>query len=339
MKYFSMSVITLIFVLMVILPAGAIDVTTSVSINGGSSTAPIVIAKWEVDRTTNLENGDPTHSVAGSQFIPPCTYGGKHTLDYYAVVYDKEDGGDVYMTFADVYHPDAYGAAGRTDFKYQVNFNEMSLADSVAAWNAVKSKNLVAFGSSYTINDVEYWLVEKGLARVWHGTADLDYCQRDGHYTVLVQAIDQNDVYSAVTPNTFEYLETVCSEYDFTTINYGSINLGVDSWVPGDTTFGTAAFPTVRNLGNTQLRVKINETDMTPPFGKDSGNNWMVWYGGRLGDSSGTSINYYPYEETTLPDELDRCSQDELDFMIHVVKGPSNSYTGSATLGSTLYDS
>jgi hypothetical protein len=74
MKYYITGLIVLLFALLVIIPAGAVNVGTGVSIQSGGGTAPKVEAKWEQQGITALEDGDPTHAIAGFQILPPCTY-------------------------------------------------------------------------------------------------------------------------------------------------------------------------------------------------------------------------------------------------------------------------
>ncbi len=322
MKYYITGLIVLIFALMVILPAGAVTVGTGVNIQSGGGTPPVVTAKWEQQPIAALEDGDPTHLVTGSQFLPPCVFGGKKLIEYYAVVYDIEDNGNVKLGFADVYHPDG-------SFKYQVNFVKVvPQTTGISKFSAALAAGLVKLGPDKTaaqvLNDLE-----KGTAAVWRGEAMIDYCQMDGDYSVLVQAIDQNDNYSPVLTNTFNYVPVACGEFDFTQVDYASVAINRPVWRAGDTIFGTADKPTVRNIGNTKIRVKVNQTDMG--FGQDVTGAWMVQFDARLGNTGAEPI-YDPYTEVTLPDILDRSHLEELDFSIHVLKG-TGIHSGEMTLG------
>jgi hypothetical protein len=80
----------------------AIDTYVRSEGGGGS---PIVKCKWEQEPVTVPETADPQHSTDGSQFMPPLAKCVEKPIDYYAVVTDKEDGGNVYEVFAYVYHP------------------------------------------------------------------------------------------------------------------------------------------------------------------------------------------------------------------------------------------
>jgi hypothetical protein len=322
MKYYITGLIVLLFALMVIIPAGAVSVGTGVNIQSGGGTPPVVEAKWEQQAITAMEDGDPTHLVTGFQILPPCTFGGKKLIEYYAVVYDEEDNGGVKLAFADVFHPDG-------TFKYQVNFAKVSLqSTAISIYQAAVAAGLVKVGTDKTTASVLTDL-EKGTAALWRGEAYIDYCQMDGDYSVIVKAIDQNDNYSPELVNTFLYVPVACGEFDFISVDYGNVSINRNVWRAGDTIFGTTAAPTVRNIGNTKIRIKINQTDMG--FGQDVTGAWMVKFDARLGNTGAEPI-YDPFVEITLPDVLDRSHLEELDFSIHVLKG-TGAHSGDMTLG------
>lgn len=324
MKFF-VGLIVLLFALMVIIPASAQDpvtVNTGVSIQTGGGSAPIVKAKMELEPIEVWESGDPTHAVPGTQILPPCVFEGQKAVYYAAVVTDEEDNGNVKLVFADVYHPDG-------SFKYQVNFyEELDKETGIDAFMQGARYGLVAYNRDYDYAEVLNEL-EKGTAAVWIGVALLDYCQMDGDYRVDVTAIDQNDNYSDPFTNYFLYVPVACAEFDFTAVNYGSVAISRNVWRAGDVLFGTADKPTVRNIGNTPVRVKIQQSDMG--FGKDNLGYWMVCFDARLG-MQGAEPTYCPNEIVTLPDILDRSHTEELDFSIHVYKGTGR-HTGQMTLG------
>ncbi|MGB9175699.1 MAG: hypothetical protein WCB46_03060 [Methanoregula sp.] len=314
--------IVLIIAFIIIIPASAESVDTGVKIKSGGGSPPVVYTTWEQQQIAALEDGDPTHNVAGFQILPPCTFGGKKLIEYYAVVFDEEDNGGVKLTFADISNPDG-------TFKYSVNFVKVVPRNTgIAKYNAAVAAGLVKVGTGRTtasvLNDLE-----KGTAAVWRGEAYIDYCQMDGDYTVIVKAIDQNDNYSPELVNTFLYVPVACGEFDFTAFDYGNVSINKNVWRAGDTIFGTTAAPTVRNIGNTRIRIKINQSDMG--FGQDVTGAWMVQYDARLGNTGAEPI-YNPYTEIVLPDVLDRSHLEELDFSIHVFKG-TGSHSGDMTLG------
>jgi len=322
--------VVLLVALMVIIPVSAADVITSVSMSTGGGEIPVVLAKWETEPgCPSLESGDPTHCTLGSQFMPPATFQGAKSLNYYAVVMDEEDNGNVQMTYADVYHPDG-------TFKYQIHFTKLPKADGIAAFNAATPIGLLKLGDcsvdDAAVLDAAAVLNElnKETAAVWMGTAEIHYCQMDGNYRVDVRTVDNNQNPSAYLTNTFYYVPVTAAEYDFTAVSYGSVSMGAPAvWRAGDTLFSTGdGKPTVRNVGNTRLNIKINQTDMG--FGKEVTGVWNVNFDARLGHTSSEPL-YDPFTDHVLQDTLDRSHTDELDFSIHVIKG-FDSHSGTMTL-------
>jgi hypothetical protein len=250
-------------------------------------------------------------------------------VQYYAVVTDEEDNGNVKLVWADVYHPDG-------SFKYEVPMSKIPKADAdgdgvldvVELVQNATAAGLVTFNASYTLADVVFEL-EKCTAELWRGQADLDYHQPAGNYRADYYVTDQNDNLVGPLSNLFLYVPVACCEFDFTNVNYGSVSISVNKWKAGDTDFTTPAFPTVRNIGNIPCKITINQTDMT--FGKDVTGRWNVEFDARLGNA-GTVVVYNPHQKVTLPDALPNCNTEEIDFSIHVIKGFGNK-TGTMTLG------
>lgn len=321
-KQYLYGFIVLLMAAMVMVPAGAVSVGTGVTIQSGGGNPPAIDAKWEQEPIAALESGDPTHQIAGTQILPPCTYGGKKMINYYAVVRDDEDNGNVKLAAADIFHPDG-------TFKYQVNFAKLiPQSTAISMYKAALAAGLVKFNTGQDSAMVLTEL-EKGTAAIWYGGAYIDYCQMDGDYSVIVAAADQNDNWAQTLTNTFNYVPVACGEFDFASVDYGSVSIGRPVWRAGDIVFGTADKPTVRNIGNTNIQVKINQSDMG--FGQDYTGTWMVQFDARLGNTGAEPI-YDPYTEVILPDVLERCHLEELDFSIHILKG-MGSHSGDMTLG------
>lgn len=306
-----------------ILPAAAIDVSAGVEVLTNTNDMPFVKAGWVEDLTTSREDGDPTHVINGSQFLPPCVFGAAKRVRYYLVVSDEQDKGYVKEAFAEIYNPDGTYASKTTLVR-------LAGSDEPATFQSAVAAGLAAFRRGEdpvtVIDDLS-----SGRAAIWYGEGDLTYCQRDGDYPIRYYAFDTDDNRADLLPGMLTYVPVVCAETDFTSINYGSVSPGVRTWRAGDLVFdpGVGLTPTVRNIGNTQVYVTIRQDDMG--FGKDYNGNWKVSYDARLG-TNGREINYNPNEEVTLPNILGRCRQEELDYSIHVVKGRGK-YTGNITIG------
>jgi len=335
--------------------------TTSVTVATGGGMNPIVKCKfeWELDNNitvppdttpiaaaNSMESGDKAHAVPGSQFNPPMIKSSVKMLQYFAVVTDEEEGGNVAQVFVDVYHPAGVPAPYSTSsdprgplFKYEIPFDmvghDAAARDKV---NAAYNAGLIKFGPAYNITDVIFEMT-KGTADLWMGQKEIDYEQPAGNYTVNCYAIDHNSNTSALLQNTFLYVPLAGVEVDFNAINYGSVNLGVHKMIAGDTIWNTplAAAPspnlaTVRNIGNTWAHVKITESDLG--LGKDGLGRWNVQFDARMGSDDANKVLFDPFVATTLPNVLALSSQDELDLSIKVIKGFSGqSYSGTITIG------
>jgi len=324
--YTQLGFIFLLLAMIVILPVAAADVSTSVVLAKGGGAPPLVMAKWETEPgAPSLESGDPTHQTLGSQFLPDAVFNGKKYINYYAVVKDEENNGNVLGAYADVYHPDG-------SKKYQVHFVQMSKAEGIAAWNAAKDIGIITTPCSCTENSVKtidttgcgdpLFELNKGTASVWVGVEYIHYCQPDGNYVVKTFAVDKDQNPSNYLYNTFYYMPVTAAEYDFTGVNYGQVSMGPDllpKWVAGDTNFlDDDGFPTVRNVGNTRANIIINQDDMG--FGKNSAGVWNVRFDARLGHTGDEPL-YDPDADHLLGDVLERSHTEEMDFSIHVIKG------------------
>jgi hypothetical protein len=329
MKHVNQLGFVVLLLVLITVPVAAANVTimsANVSMAVGGGNAPTVMAKWETEPgAPSLESGDPLHALPGSQFLPPGAFNVNKSLNYYAVVTDPENNGNVQMTYADVWHPDG-------TFKYQIHMTQLNKADGIAAFTAASPKGLIKYGPG-TANATILTELNKETAAVWMGTAEIHYCQMDGNYPVNVRTVDMNQNPSAFLNNTFYYTPVTVAEYDFAAVDYGSVSMGSPAvWRAGDTLFVSGdGKPTVRNVGNTKLKININQDDMG--FGKDVNGVWNVQFDARLGHTSVEPL-YDPFTDHVLNDVLDRSHTDELDFSIHVLKG-FLTHSGSITL-STL---
>ena len=314
---------------------------------GSGTFNPVVKCKWEqqpVDVTPYMEDGDPEHLKDGFQILPPLEAGATKTICYYAVVTDEEDMGNVAQVFADVYHPtgspEPYGPSKTGGiqklpyFKYEIPFSYNCTGDEAEAIvTAAYDAGLITFNEpDYDVYDVLHEL-DKGTAALWMGCAEIDYEQPAGLYGVYVYAIGTNDDFSEPLWNQFEYVPACGIEVDFTEIDFGSINLGVEKMIPGDTIWDNPAginHATVRNIGNTWAHVTVEFDDMG--FGHDSNENWNVQYDARMGsDNTYYEGNIMPYEERMLDNALGLSKKDELDFSIKILKGTGEHF-GTITL-------
>ncbi len=334
-------IITIAIVLMVALaftaPVSAIkEADTSVSISTGGGAAPIIKCKWESTSGDAVENGDPSHLIPGTQVKAPGVYEGTQNINYWAVATDPNGAADVKNVHAMVYHPDG-------SFKYKVEMltkvanTDTAKANVVAAYDA----GLLVLNDDFTVAEILTEL-EQQDAFLWKGSEAIHYCQPAGDYEVVLNAYDQYNNWAVPLINTFTYLDLPLCEFDFLAVSYKDVNVGVHTWTGGDTNFGTADKPTVRNIGNVPLKIQVAQDDMG--LGITSKGIWNVHYDVRLGPSPNTVDLYDPVhlkdaqwtpsanDYFTMTDTLERCITEKLDFSINIDQGRSGTYDGKIYL-------
>ena len=338
------------------------DVTTTATINGGSGgghglSDPIIKVKWEYDEDINLQSydTDPTHhpscfyhdaepSIPHLQVTP--IIGETVTVGYYAVVtsplgVDPNPAGLGYIsTYDDIWHPNG-------QFKYQIqlqvvgwNGQTYSKTAALTIWDHVMSfhDDLIMINENWTNNlppgtdwasDV-YDELNEGLALLYYTTAEISYCQPGGHYYVGATAFDKLGNQAQYLYNSYWYIPTSAVEIDFNSLDYSPVHVGTHKTVGGDQDMMTPNKPTVRNIGNTPIKLNIWQDDMD--FGMTS-QHWNVQFDARL---SAPGVNgdviYSPYQSANgypgvwVPGVLPLCTEEKLDFSIQVYKG-SSGYT------------
>jgi len=98
----------------------------------------------------------------------------------------------------------------------------------------------------------------------YEATLHLNCTTPDGSYTVEVTATDKGPL-TGTNTSTFTVGITCALEIDFSSINFGAINPGGSSTVAGDDDMGTPDAPTIKNIGNGNMDVKMNITDTSGP--------------------------------------------------------------------------
>jgi hypothetical protein len=91
---------------------------------------------------------------------------------------------------------------------------------------------------------------------------ELGPCDEAGYYDVGIMAEDQCKNTDELW-NTFEYRETVCCEFDFDEVNYGTVKVGETKAIFGDEFFSPPSLkPTVKNLGNVYATLHLWQSNM-----------------------------------------------------------------------------
>jgi len=343
-----------------VMPAAAVpgyidgDVDTGLTSDTSGGAAPIVKAKWEA----NPDKYTDDSTSAGAQFNPSGQYQVNKTIAMCAIVKDPDGLADIDAVYADVFYPvnvklgtshvalpDQSGL-GCGALMQEDSLTKLSKADGIALFcDLVKNNNnnLPTFNSGYDYAEIcgETGELQKDTAAVYCGQKVISYEDPSGSYKVWAVAQDQNGLQGTLE-NHFTYQALTAFETDFNQISYGNVRLNTHKIISGDKTWqpGIAGnLASVRNIGNTRLKMKIWQNDMG--LGKTDG-NWNVKYDARVG-SAATYASYWPEVTTTLSDPLDLSELDEMDFSIDISKFPpthtGDSYTGNMTLsaGSTTH--
>lgn len=298
------------------------SIDTRVQINGDPNGAnkPIVKCKWE----WVAPDGDDNLDVQGLQIDPDLR--GSKTIHFYAVVTAPYGESTVASVYADVFHPDG-------TFKYQVTLQKMEKDDGIQVFDETESNpSIVKYNIGHYVNDEWYEIdraevreeLTEDLASVWHGTAEISYCQPAGKYRVDIRGVSNTNDWGDPLNNNFWYVPTTAIETDFTQVDYGSV--AINSWksVGGDKDMSTPNKPTVRNIGNVPVELYVNQSDMG--FGKNYGGEWNVQFEANLGypDDHGKTGVYNPFEEVRIPGVLELCTEEKMDFHILAKKGQPN---------------
>jgi hypothetical protein len=344
------------------------NVTTTVKINQ-SGTPPSILVKWEQDDTGYLENGDTGHGTLMSQFLPPGSWGGLKSIQYFAVPDDLSGLSAIQEVHSYVYSPEdsPYPYYPNPDtplgmdphFKYKVDYSDLEVegyegeyystldpSEARDLFDAAVNAGLVQLGPGVEASVVSEGLLEETY-HLWYGTADLTYEQPAGDYQVDVYAVNKSNQSSPELSNTFTYIGMPGLEVDFNNIDYGSVSLGARKQVPGNTNWDSPAGTnnaTIRNIGNVWSHPVISQDDMG--FGKANGDAWNVQFGARVDTNQNVQM-FYPQQRQTvsglvstgidpvmLDDYIELSTVEKLDFYIQVnnVIPNKTTYTGTMTI-------
>jgi len=321
MKTVPAAMVSVMLIVIMITPVFAEGPVVLQGDDGGSP--PVILGIWEQDLSGVLEDGDSIHSYRGAQFLPPCNGEERKTVQFYAMVTDRNGPGLKAVN----------GEIQQINGSYHetIPLMRVSETDGIGAAEMSGAANLIHYSIGFSGKDVMTAL-RNGTASVWKGELTFPSTLNAGIFTVSVTGTDTLDQYSVSLKNSFAYHPVACIEYDFTSVNYGSAGLGTDKWVLGDDVFGTGDKPTVRNTGNVPARIRLTQDDMD--FGQDMQGAWNVKYNARMGTSDNTSL-YSPGDNVLISEVVSQGSIEPMDFSIQVFRG-TGSHAGSMILG---YDS
>ncbi len=95
----------------------------------------------------------------------------------------------------------------------------------------------------------------------YNATADMEFHDQAGTYTITVKAADASTNSTANT--TFQYQSMTAVSIDAGALSFTGAKPGGTATIDGDFALGTTDSPTVRNIGNTQLDIGMYGTDFT----------------------------------------------------------------------------
>lgn len=340
--------------------------------SGGSP--PIIKVKWEM---LNLlggapgvgEEGKDDSITPGAQFMPPGVWNGTLNYTVCAIATDPQGMADISGVYAEIYYPvgKAYsenpaqpdlpgkpdtekagvGACGA--FIEQNTLIQLTKSQGYELFcNQIKNKNnnLPVFSGSYTYDEIcaADGELMKETAYVYCDDKTLKWEDPAGLYKVVTYAQDKGGNFSNFLENYFEYLALTGFEKDFTNVNYGDVVLSTPKKISGNLTWGDG-IPSIRNIGNTRLNMKVAQDDMG--FGKSS-DLWNVQFDARVGTDEADWEIYnpfgfkgatpvYPGNYTQLEDIVELSEIEEMDFSVHVYKWlVPTSYSGTMWLTANM---
>lgn len=349
----------LALVVMVFSPAvaSATSISTGLTQDTTGGATPIVKAKWEANGnySSPLDYYRDDAITAGAQFNPSGIKNTNKRIALCSIVTDPDGLPDVTTSpgavYGDVFYPDgiALGSShtplstqsglGCGGLMQEDQLTKLSKADGLTLFcDRVKNNNnnLPTFNTGYNYDEIcaTDGELQKETAAVYCTTKDISYEDPSGDYEVWAVAQDKVGLQGKLI-NSFTYLPLTAFETDFASVLYGNVRLATHKIISGNLLWepATSTKPTVRNVGNTRLSMKVKQDDMG--FGQTNG-IYNVKYDARVG-SDATFIDYWPEVWTTLVNSLDLSEMDEMDFSINVTKFPpthnTGPYTGTMTLG------
>lgn len=302
--------------------------TTAVDIINCGGVAPVIKCKWENDTSEWMEDGDTTHDIFGSQFDPTCDDELTKEIFVYAVVTDEQ----------------GYDTISNVRFNVEGPCGEELIADTCMSkvttgaldlLNAANLTDLISYYNDYDLADVRTELGNCPTAMLYCGSFEIGYCSPAGEYTVAIVAEDDSFQSSDIVENVFTMNRAACCEYDFTEINWGTItNDNSEAIVPGDENMDTSWYPTVNNLGNIAINIKVRQEFLKNGAGDQVylNNCGEKMYRFDANILSSTKKYFAPSDSafTTLNGVIERCEMDGICFSLDQLNGglPPGAYSG-----------
>jgi len=256
-------------------------------------------------------------------------------MDIFAfmVVTDPEGRDDIFQVFAQVFHPrDVPPWCGSEKFK-ATEFDPIE--DEGDIYDAMDDALYSGHLTKAEYDDIVHMLFEKPMAYLYCVQLPMEYCEPCGVYKVNMWASDSDCDSGAICYALFEWKCSVIVQYDFTELDFGKIEAGVEKVIIGDEDISTKDAPTLKNEGNTKVHIQIKSQEMTHT-GYD---NYKItdfdvyWMGEYYDEDDGYTTEGQSGEWTPWIDiypDLCMCNTKQIDFSIHPKHNlPPGTYRGA----------
>ncbi len=315
------------------------------------NTAPRLIGMWQMNDEKNTDGlylGTDDNTQSGAQFMPSGIYEVNKNIGVCALAADSDGNIENVKALITSQNPpdplyqggtnEIGGQEAATSTPEEIVLEKLAkqdgydlICDRIRNYN----NNLPAWAEGLDYNSICTLdgELEMETAAVYCGQTKLSYNSPAGDYLVAVEANDTGAL-TAILQNSFTYLELTAYEADFTNIDYGAVKLNAEKLIEGDENFSTGdGLATVRNIGNTNLKIKVRQNDMGLGM-SDLG--WNILYRSKVG-ADANFTNYSPETDVLLENVLAIGQTSRMDFIILVYKFPeadaTNYYGGNMVLG------
>jgi len=285
------------------LPDDAQLVTGFANVEEGAGTAPVIENLWTLP-DESLDNGTQL------EIIPS---GERDDIYSCIVVSDVESRDSIIDVFVDVHHPD-------DSFKYQVHAERI---DDTYVINCLDLGLENGFITSQQYDMIYYNIFNQPNWYMYKVYLPMYYHQPSGIYDVFAYATDSTSRISEAYTSNFEWLPGTYLELDFSTIEFGNIQPGAWKVLNGDLDMGTADMPTLKNEGNTEVRVGVEFTSFV---GVDTLPNKIIDdFDAQLRNMGtdnyleipGEHLEFVAGEEVWFTHPISLCRQEKIDFSVH----------------------
>lgn len=305
----------------------------SVGLNPDISTNPLpkIIASWQAndDRYTDVD------AAAGAQFMPSGRYGISKTIAFCAIV---ENANPSTLVYAQIHYPDsiALGASyapvenqsglGCGKLMHEQILLRLGKESGIDLFcNKIKeyNNNLSYLKSGYDYGNIcrTDGTLNLDNSAIYCGNRNIAYGDPSGEYSVKTIAVRDEKIINTIE-NQFTYYPITAFETDFDAIDYGKVKVNLQKTITGDELFDLTDVnaPTVRNVGNTRLTIKIIEDDIG--LGRTY-ENWNINFAARVGKKADFT-DFEPNTVTLLNNALDLFETTNMDFTVEISRFPES---------------